>query len=307
MISLVTLEGPTASGKSELALRLALELGTDIISADSRQVYRYLDIGTAKPSAEALKAVKHHLVDIVDPSESYNAGRFCADAVKIIAELDAQGKLPLVCGGTGLYVDAILRGLFPQIEISTELRALLRQRLEQEGLDVLYQELAGHDPFFASGISSNDKQRILRGLEVFHATGLPISEHWRRQETKRRFTAFRILIDPPREILYERINARVIKMLDGGLLDEIRRLIDRGYGPASPGLNSVGYKEYFPHLSGEATLAKCAALAAQHTRNYAKRQCTWYRKHKFDLTLGSNECNISGIAGLIRDWQKSLN
>ncbi len=307
MIPLVTLEGPTASGKSELAVRLAVELGTEIISADSRQVYRYLDIGTAKPLPEQQRAVKHHLISIIDPSESYNAGRFRVDAATITHRLHAEGKAPVVCGGTGLYVDALLHGLFPQVMIDSELRQHLHNRLQSEGLAALYKELETVDPAFAARISSNDRQRTLRGLEVFQATGITISEHWLRQEQESCYTAFRILIDPPRGKLYERINLRVIRMLEEGLLQEIRNVFAQGFAVSAPGLNSVGYKEFLPHLLEGASLRDCAALAAQHTRNYAKRQCTWYRKHKFNLTLEQEACIISEIANPIRDWQKSLN
>lgn len=306
MIPLVTLEGPTASGKSDLALRLAQELDTEIISADSRQVYRLLDIGTAKPSAADLMAVKHHLIGIIEPSESYNAGRFIADASEAIETLHRQGRIPLICGGTGLYVESLLQGLFPQAGIDPQVRRQLQERLQSEELSALYGELAALDPDFAAKISRNDRQRILRGLEIFAATGFPISEHWRRQQPGSSFRAFRVLLDPPREPLYERINARTARMLEEGLLDEISHVLKIGFNPSAPGLNSVGCKEYLPHLLEAASLKDCSTLAAQHTRNYAKRQCTWYRKRKFDLTLGSNVCIISEIATLIRDWRKSL-
>lgn len=307
MIPLITLEGPTASGKSALALALARELGTEIISADSRQVYRRMDIGTAKPSARDLEAVPHHLIDIIEPDESYNAGRFCADATHIIDGLHRRDRIPLVCGGTGLYVNALLRGLFPHISIDPSLRRQLKLRLAGEGLESLHRELKELDPAFTAGISGNDRQRVLRGLEVFLATGVPISEHWRRQSEQSGFRAFRILIDPPRAALYARIDARVDSMLGQGLLEEIKNLLSMGFDASSPGLNSVGYKEFLPHLMEAASLQDCAALAAQHTRNYAKRQCTWYRKIKFDLTLGSDAGILSEIAAHVRDWQLSLN
>lgn len=300
MIPLITIEGPTASGKTDLALKLALALGTQIISADSRQVYRHLDIGTAKPSPEELQAVPHHLVSIIDPDQSYNAGSFCKDAGKIIQDLYAQGILPIVCGGTGLYVAALLKGMFPQLEIPAGIREKLLQRLADEGLATLYTELEKRDPQFAASISANDKQRIIRGLEVYLGTGMPISAHWRAQAPQQAYKTFRILLDPPREILYERINKRISNMLSQGLLDEIRHLFELGYAATAPGLNSLGYKEFIPHLTMDADLGECARLAAQHTRNYAKRQCTWYRKHKFDLTLQSNASIISEVMGLIK-------
>ncbi len=298
MIPLVTIEGPTASGKTSLALRLAREMGSEIISADSRQVYRHMDIGTAKPRPAELEAVPHHLIDIIDPDESYNAGRFCDDAGRIITTLG--DKLPIVCGGTGMYVSALLNGIFPQIEIPSGIRQELKMRIKREGLEVLYEELQDADPDFAARISCRDRQRICRGLEVWQATGIPISEHWRKQSPKQKYTSFRILIDPPRQILYEKINKRTTDMLNQGLIAEITRLLEMGYDESSPGLNSLGYKEYIPYLKEKMPLEKCADLAAQHTRNYAKRQCTWYRKHKFDLTLASNECIISEVMELIK-------
>ena len=306
MIPLVTIEGPTASGKSRLALELAEALETEIVSADSRQVYRWMDIGTAKPTKEDQERISHHLIDIVEPSESYNAGRFCAQAGEIVEALWKKGRLPLICGGTGLYIDSLLQGLFPEIEVPADLRDKLRQRLESEGLETLYTELQRLDPVFAAGVSVNDKQRILRGLEVFQASGTPISQHWERQSRSQTYTAFRILIDPPREKLYERINIRVVQMLQDGLLDEIRALFQRGFQPDSPGLNSVGYKEYFPHLLYGKPLQESMELAAQHTRNYAKRQCTWYRKHQFHLTLTSSDCIISDVTSKIQGWQKTI-
>lgn len=297
MIPLVTIEGPTASGKTSLALKLAAELGSEIISADSRQVYRHMDIGTAKPSPEELQKIPHHLIDIIDPDESYNAGRFCEDAGAIIRGL--EGQLPIVCGGTGLYVSALLNGIFPHVQIPPGIRRELKERIKNEGLEVLYEELKRVDPGFAARISKRDRQRVCRGLEVWRATGTPISEHWQNQAPQQDYPAFRILIDPPRDILYERINQRTLDMLDQGLIPEMQKLFEMGYDEASPGLNSLGYKEYLPHLKEGRPLRDCALLAAQHTRNYAKRQCTWYRKHKFDLTLASNECIISDVAGMI--------
>lgn len=301
MIPVITVEGPTASGKSALALALAEEIGSGIISADSRQVYRHLDIGTAKPSAADRKRVPHHLIDILDPDESYNVGRFAKEAWKLCRSMAHQGKVPIVCGGTGLYIAGLLKGIFPQLEIPAGIREQLRQRISSEGLPSLYNELLQRDPSFARNISANDKQRILRGLEVWQATGTPLSEHWRRQEAESEFKAFRILIDPPREALYDRINHRIGSMLAEGLLDEISSVLAMGYASNTPGLSSLGYKEFIPHLQDCAPLGECAAQAAQHTRNYAKRQCTWNRKHKFDLTLQDIGSIISEIAGRALD------
>ncbi|MDY0218919.1 MAG: tRNA (adenosine(37)-N6)-dimethylallyltransferase MiaA [Candidatus Cloacimonas acidaminovorans] len=285
MIPVITIEGATASGKSALAIVLAEALNTEIISADSRQVYRYLDIGTAKVTKEEQKRVKHHLIDIINPDETYNAGAFVKDASLIIEKLHSEGKIPVICGGTGLYIKALLKGLFSLPPLPQEIRQNLKQRLKEEGLAALYAELKSLDPLFAEKISENDTQRILRGLEVAIGTGIPLSEHWQKQKSSCKYNAFRILIDIPRSELYQRINQRIEKMLDQGLLAEIENLFALGYDENSPGLNCLGYKEFLPYFKKEAGLEECILLAAQHQRNYAKRQVTWYRKGNFDLVI----------------------
>jgi len=285
MIPVITIEGATASGKSALAIVLAEALNTEIISADSRQVYRYLDIGTAKVTKEEQKRVKHHLIDIINPDETYNAGAFVKDASLIIEKLHSEGKIPVICGGTGLYIKALLKGLFFLPPLPQEIRQNLKQRLKEEGLAALYAELKSLDPLFAEKISENDTQRILRGLEVAIGTGIPLSEHWQKQKSSCKYNAFRILIDIPRPELYQRINQRIEKMLAQGLLAEIENLFALGYDENSPGLNCLGYKEFLPYFKKEAGLDECILLAAQHQRNYAKRQVTWYRKGNFDLVI----------------------
>lgn len=295
MIPLITIEGATASGKSALALQLAHELGAQIISADSRQIYRHMDIGTAKPTAEDRAQVTHHLIDIIDPDQSYNAGFFCKDAEAIIQDLHEKGIPSIVCGGTGLYVGSLLRGLFELPPIDSSIREKLKERMEEHGQDSLYRDLQKIDPGFAHSISSHDKQRILRGMEVFLGTGKTISAHWQEQQSPSRYDTFRILIDPPRELLYDRINKRMRQMVDSGLLEEIKKLLSMGFSGSSPGLNSLGYKEFLPYLQSGLELDVCLDNAAQHSRNYAKRQATWYRKHKFDLTITDDSISISTI------------
>ena len=285
MIPVITIEGATASGKTALAIELAEILKTEIISADSRQVYRYLDIGTAKVTKEEQKRAFHHLIDIINPDESYNAGTFASDAATIIEKLHSEGKIPIICGGTGLYIKALLKGLFSLPPLPQEIRQNLKQRLKEEGLAALYAELKSLDPLFAEKISENDTQRILRGLEVAIGTGIPLSEHWQKQKSSCKYNAFRILIDIPRPELYQRINQRIEKMLAQGLLAEIENLFALGYDENSPGLNCLGYKEFLPYFKKEAGLEECILLAAQHQRNYAKRQVTWYRKGNFDLVI----------------------
>jgi len=317
MIPLVTIEGPTASGKSALALQLVNSLGSGIVSADSRQIYRGMDIGTAKPSRQEQKAVRHHLIDIIDPSQSYDAGSFIRDARSVIAQYRAQGLIPVICGGTGLYIRSLLEGICALPPIAAEYKQRLLARLNQAStpedrqrlLQEMHNELYRVDPEFAAQVSSRDSQRIIRGLEVFEATGLPLSQHWRLQkgpDTSLRdnspaesYKAFRILISPPREQLYERINLRMEQMLHDGLLEEIKGLLERGYDWHSPGLNSLGYKEFKPYFENAATLEQAQAMAAQHSRNYAKRQITWYRKVDFDLASATNELSMSVLVSRI--------
>ena len=292
---IITIEGPTGAGKSSLAIELAKALDTQIISSDSRQVYRYLDIGTAKVKQAQQKEIKHHLIDIINPDQSYNAGLFAADASAIIAKLRQEDKIPIICGGTGLYIRSLLEGLFQHPAIDTAIREGLRLRLHVEGLSELYSELSKLDPSFAQRIGPKDPQRTLRGLEIFQATGKTISQHWAEQNNKNAYNAFRILIMPPREQLYEKINLRLREMVEQGLPEEILSVLERGYSWDDPGLNSLGYKEFRPHFDGDASIAECAILAAQHHRNYAKRQSTWYRKVSFDLTIPSSCFNLSDV------------
>ncbi len=302
MIPIITIEGATAVGKSALAIELARSLQTEIISADSRQVYKHLNIGTAKPDMAQQKAVKHHLIDILELDESYNAGRFCADVIAIAGSLHKHEIIPIVCGGTGLYIKTLLEGLFVSPMIPAQIRADLLLRLENENLAALYEELKQIDPVFADRISASDRQRIQRGLEVFQATGKPISIHWQEQKTEPVYKPFRILVQDERNSLYQRINLRVVKMLEAGLLEEISALLKQGFSKDTLGLKTLGYKEFMPYLIDGGELQNCIDQTAQHTRNYAKRQITWYQKYDFHLTLLPSEFTISNVRDLIRAY-----
>lgn len=306
MIPLIVIEGPTASGKSALALELAEAIGGEIISADSRQIYRLLNIGTAKPSTRDLERIPHHLIDIIYPNESFNAGRFAGLAHEAIRDVHRNGHMPILCGGTGLYVRSVLEGLCPMPEISPDVKSLLLTRLKVEGLNALFIELQKFDPSFAEKVSQNDKQRIIRGLEVFYGTGMNLTDHWVRQLRTNHYQVFRILINPPRDRLYHRINQRIKNMLESGLLDEISGILNGGYTWSDPGLNSLGYKEYMDYYMQKRSLDECSLLAAQYSRNYAKRQLTWYRSIMFDLTLTADELNISSTIKHIKTTCKSL-
>ncbi|MFB3844738.1 MAG: tRNA (adenosine(37)-N6)-dimethylallyltransferase MiaA [Candidatus Cloacimonadaceae bacterium] len=300
MIPIITIEGATATGKTQLALQIAERLDAEIISADSRQVYQYLDIGTAKPSASELAKVKHHLISIITPDQKYNAGLFSKQALEICHKLRSQNKIPIVCGGTGLYVKALLEGLFPADVHNHQVRLDLEKELQANGLEQLYAELANVDPFAAQKINCRDKQRILRALEVFKASGLPISQHWQKQNSQSELFPFKIYLTEERQILYKRINGRVEAMLKADLLEEIRSVLAKGYSWSDPGFNTVGYKEFQPYFEGSADLASCVHLAQQHTRNYAKRQLTWYRKCNFHLSEAYSSINLDNVLLLFK-------
>ncbi|MDY0299815.1 MAG: tRNA (adenosine(37)-N6)-dimethylallyltransferase MiaA [Candidatus Cloacimonadaceae bacterium] len=297
---IVTIEGPTASGKTSLALKLAETLKTSIINCDSRQIYRYMDIGTAKPSKNELSRITHYLINIIDPNESYNAGFFVKDADQYIHYLFNKEQIPIVCGGSGLYLRSLLEGLFEHPPIDSKIREQLKKELCELGIAHLYERLEIVDPVFASRISATDVQRILRGLEIHSATGLTISQHWQKQLKQTRYNAFKIFVCPNRDDLYAKINARVEKMLNDGLIDEIDTLLKMGFSWNDYGLNTMGYKEFKPYFSGKSSLLECAENTAQHHRNYAKRQLTWYRKSRFDLTIDSYSFSLSDVLGEIQ-------
>jgi tRNA dimethylallyltransferase len=300
MIPVITIEGPTASGKTTFAIQLAQYFDTEIISADSRQVYQYLDIGTAKPSLAELSLVKHHLIGIIEPSERFNAGLFQKQAMAIIHKLNIQSRIPIICGGTGLYIKALLEGLFKGDSADAEVRKQLETDIVDKGLGALYLELQKVDIVAAEKLNCNDKQRILRALEVYRSTGIPISAHWLAQETKRELIPFRILLDEDRAILYNRIDKRVNEMIERGLVAEINNVLTSGYCWSDTGLNSVGYKEFKPYFENKLSTQDCISLAQQHTRNYAKRQFTWYKKCTFNLAGRQSSVSISDIAKKIK-------
>jgi tRNA dimethylallyltransferase len=306
MIPIVTIEGTTASGKSRLAMELARRLNTEIISADSRQIYRFMDIGTAKPNAEEQATIPHHLIDIVYPNERYNAGDFAEDAEEIAEKLIAEEKLPLVVGGTGFYIKSLLQGLFKSPDVPESIRQKLQDDLVNKGLDSLYTYLESVDPEAALNIYAQDRQRILRALEVFEHTGKPISHHWKEQQLEPKFKAFRILLSDDRELIYQRINTRFDRMIEEGLLIEIEELLQRGYTPEDYGLTAVGYKEFMPYFYENKSLEECIEQAKQNSRKYAKRQITWYRKYSFNRIINPIQLTDSYLDDLTHDLKELL-
>lgn len=275
---LVVILGPTASGKSALAIALAQRSAGEVVSCDSVAVYRHLEIGTAKPTREQRALVPHHLLDIAGPDEPFTAGDYARQARAAIGEIAGRGHLPIVVGGTGLYLRALLEGLFPGPQRSEELRERLRARAAERGSPYLHRMLARLDAESAAKIHANDLAKILRAIEVCVASREQMSELWKQRgrEPLGGFRVLRIGLNPPREKLYERINLRAQQMFDDGLVEETKSLLDR-YPTAAP-LNSLGYKQATQFLRGELTREQALAAAQQGHRNYAKRQMTWFRR-----------------------------
>lgn len=269
--------GPTAVGKTAHAVRLAQEINAEIISTDSGQIYRGLDIGTAKPTPEELHGVSIHLMDILNPDQKFSAAQFKKLAEEKIKEIAARGKQVIVCGGTGLYLRVLLGGIFEGPEADLHYRATLEQRIVREGVESLHRELAKIDPEAAAAIPPGNRHRLIRALEVYHLTRKPISAHWREHRfASRPYEVETTFLNPPREELYQRIDVRVDEMIAKGWVEEVRGLVKR-WGREAPGLQIIGYKEIAAHLAGEMDWKTTFSLIKQHTRNYAKRQVTWFK------------------------------
>ena len=274
---LLVICGPTASGKSNLALRLAYELGAEIINADSMQVYRNMDIGTAKPLPDERTKIRHHLIDVADPGEIFTAADFADAADAAIKEIIDRGKRVIVVGGTGLYIRALLKGLVDSPSGAGEIREALQQEARELGNEAMMEKLRMVDPGLAARIHPNNLVRIIRALEVYRLTGIPLSRYQQEHGfSRQRYETLQIGIRLERRELYKRIEARVDSMLAEGLLEEAQRLLKNGYGPESKAMRAIGYKEAVACLRGEYSQEDAALLIKRDTRHYAKRQLTWF-------------------------------
>lgn len=278
--NLCIITGPTGIGKTSLSLKLAKKLNGEIVSCDSMQIYKYMDIGTAKIKHEEMEGITHHLIDIVYPDEEFTVSDFKSQAKNLIKEINLRGKLPIIVGGTGLYINSLVYDLnFTRVAVDPKVRKKYEKIAKEEGLDYLHGLLEDVDPISSKKININDKKRVIRALEIYDITGKSMSEYNKdfRKENNEYNLAF-IALNMDRKNLYERINKRVDLMIEIGLLDEIKSILDKGYDPGSIALQGIGYKELIMHLNGDLTLDESIDLIKQKSRNYAKRQLTWFRR-----------------------------
>lgn len=276
---LVIVSGPTASGKTSLAVELALLFNGEIISADSMQVYRLMDIGTAKPTLVERKGVAHHLIDVVYPDEEYTAARFKTEAANKIKEIAERGRTVFIAGGTGLYIKVLTQGLFKGPEANMELRQELAAIASEKGKEALHEMLKKIDPEGAAGIHPNNINRVIRAIEVFELAGKPISSLQKEHSfSESPYECFKIGLDIERQTLYDAIDCRVDRMVSAGLLEETRALADMGYGYDLKPMLGLGYKEMSGYINGVHALEQAVELIKRNTRHYAKRQLTWFRK-----------------------------
>jgi len=283
----VVIVGPTGSGKTGLSLILARLFNSEIISADSRQFYKGLDIGTAKPSIAQLSYVKHYFIDNLNINEEYNVSRFEKEARQVIDKILSIGKIPIVVGGSGLYIKALIDGIFDTVDTDSEYRENLMQLRNTKGNEWLLEELKKVDPVTASKVLPQNWKRIIRALEVFKLTGKPIWEIQKEYERKRKYEFLQFGLNWPREKLYTMIEKRIDKMLEDGLINEVKDILNQKYSKNLNSLNTVGYKEIISYLNHEISLEEAVRLIKRNSRRYAKRQLTWFRKDErivwFDL------------------------
>ncbi|MBQ7064361.1 MAG: tRNA (adenosine(37)-N6)-dimethylallyltransferase MiaA [Firmicutes bacterium] len=280
---LYIIAGPTASGKSDLAVELAAAIGGEVISGDSMQVYKGMDIGTAKIRPEEMRGIPHHLIDVVEPWEEWNVARFTEEASSLIPQITARGHIPIVAGGTGFYLHALAYGAaFLPEEEAGPLRAELQEKASDEaGRLAVWQELKAVDPRSAEAIHPNNVKRVIRALEFYRQTGRPISEH--NRELRGKESPYRLhyfILTMPRPVLYRRIEQRIDRMLEEGLVDEVRRLREAGCRRGMVSMQGLGYKEILDYLDGLCTLEEAVEVLKRDTRHFAKRQLTWFRREE---------------------------
>ena len=291
--------GPTASGKTALSIELAKQINGEIISADSMQIYKDMNIGTAKPTEEEKQGIQHYLIDIISPEQRYSVADYKIEAKKAIKEIIKKGKVPIIVGGTGLYIDSLIYEIeYPNIEFDEEYRKELEKQVKEKGLSQLYEQAKKIDPEAIKKISENDEKRILRILEIYHATGknkTEVEKESRKKEVEYDYKVYAIEWD--RQVLYDRINKRVDIMIKSGLVDEVKRILEK-YHKFPTAMQGLGYKEVVEFLEGKITEGKMVEKIKMETRRYAKRQLTWFRKNKQTIWLNGQD-TIQNNIGII--------
>ena len=280
-VPLLVIVGPTAVGKTKVSVELAERIGGEIVSADSRQVYRFMDIGTAKPAPTDMRRIPHHMIDVVNPDEEYTAADYSRGAHVAIKSIFEKGRIPIMVGGSGLYIRAVIDGIFPGPGSDTKIREKLEKEAEESELSSLYDRLCKVDPVASSRIHPNDKRRIIRALEIFEATGRPISllqEQGKKKEPK--YNTVMIGLNRPRKELYGRIEERVEEIFDHGFIEEAKRLLEKGYEESLISMEALGYREVIKFLNGGIMLDLAKRKVKQNTCHYARRQLIWFRKDK---------------------------
>ncbi|MCL2039417.1 MAG: tRNA (adenosine(37)-N6)-dimethylallyltransferase MiaA [Bacteroidetes bacterium] len=284
-IKTIIICGPTATGKTEISLELNKYLDIEIISADSRQIYKHLNIGTAKPTTAELNSTRHHFIDILNPDEDYSAGKFGNDAYSVLSDINKRGKIPVIVGGAGLYIKALIEGFFVNDdELDNNANAqIIREQLEndlkEKGIDNVYNELKIVDPPLYELYSDKNPRRIIRALQYYKQYGKRLSDDWKEKQNRKNIIPYYFCIDEDRDVLYNKINKRVIKMCEMGLVNEIENVLKMGYDASLNSLNSVGYKEIINYLNGIFSKDTAIEEIQKNTRHYAKRQVTWFKKY----------------------------
>ena len=287
MPQIITIAGPTASGKTALSIQLAKEMDGEIVSCDSMQVYKDMDIGTAKPTPEEQQGIPHHMLSVAEPWEDFSVSRYCAMADPIVEDILRRGKSPIIVGGTGLYMDALIRGNAFAPCPSTGRREELEALAASQGIEAVIERLRAVDPESAARLHPSDQKRIIRAMEVYLETGMTITEHNRKtQEIPPKYHPIRFtLTDRQRQTLYDRIDRRVDAMVEAGLIEEIQGLLARGIPEKCTAMQAIGYKEFVAALHGACSLEEAAGQVKQSSRRYAKRQLTWFRRNPENIWL----------------------
>lgn len=306
---LIVIGGPTACGKTGFSIKLAKKIGGEIISADSMQVYRYMDIGTAKVTSEEADGVPHYLIDELNPDEEYNVMLFQQKAKAYMEKIWAKGKIPILVGGTGFYINALLYDNdFTETENDTSYREECYQLAKEQGAEVLYERLKEIDPEYAANIHANNVKRVTRALEYHYLTGQKFSEHNAEQKEKETpYDAAVIILTMDRELLYQRIELRIDLMMEQGLLEEVKGLLDRGYTPDLVSMQGIGYKEFIPYFNGECTLEEAVTQLKTNTRRFAKRQLTWFRRQIDGLWIDMSKATGEEALADVLDYLKEGN